>query len=150
MATMKSIQDFLNQKTLAVIGVSRSPKKFSRTVFDALKKKGYIVFAVNPNAEMIEEDACYKDIASLPKKVDGIIIVTKPKETIAVVKQALDAGIMKIWMQKGTESQEAILFCRKNGMSVIEQQCIFMFLQPNAFPHNIHRFILNMLGKLPK
>jgi predicted CoA-binding protein len=150
MATLKLVQDFLDQKTIAVIGVSRSPKKFSRMVYDAFKKKGYTVYAVNPNAENIEADVCYKNIHSLPKQAEGIVIITPSKETEKIVRQALDAGITRIWIQQGAESEEAILFCRKNGLKVIDHQCICMFLQPQAFPHNIHRFIWKLVGKMPK
>lgn len=150
MTTLKLVQDFLDQKTIAVVGVSRSPKKFSRMVYDAFKKKGYTVYAVNPNAENIEADVCYKDVFSLPKPADGIVILTPPKETEEIVKHALDAGIKRIWIQQGAESEGAMLFCRKNGLKVIAHQCICMFLQPQAFPHNVHRFIWKLVGKMPK
>jgi len=39
----------MDQRTLAVVGVSRSEKKFSYRLFKSLKAKGYRLFAVNPN-----------------------------------------------------------------------------------------------------
>jgi predicted CoA-binding protein len=150
MTTRSAVQDFLNQKTLAVIGVSRSKKKFSRMVFDGLRKQGYKVFAVNPNAAKLDEEACFDSISSLPQKVDGIVIIVSPKRTEKIVEEAFAAGIKRVWMQNGAETKGAIDFCKKNGITVIDHQCIFMFLQPKAFPHNIHGFIWKLTGKMPK
>ena len=53
MVTLKSINDFLSVKELAIAGVSRNNKKFGGMVFQELKAKGYKLYPVNPNAEMI-------------------------------------------------------------------------------------------------
>jgi len=58
-ATKQEVSEFLSQKTLAVVGVSRNQEKFSNGVYRELKAKGYRVFPINPNAETIEGDPCY-------------------------------------------------------------------------------------------
>jgi predicted CoA-binding protein len=40
------------------------------------------VFAVNPNADEVEGDACYHDLESIPGGaggVDAVVIATRPK-----------------------------------------------------------------------
>lgn len=68
MTTKSSVENFLSQKNIAVIGVSRNTKKFGNTIYRSLKKKGYNVFPINPNAEKIEGDNCYPDLLSLTQK----------------------------------------------------------------------------------
>ncbi len=80
MTTLATIESFLSPKKLAIIGVSRNPKKFGRQVYDALKEKGFFVYGVNPNAENLNGDPCYPDIASLPDEVDRVFIVTPPEK----------------------------------------------------------------------
>lgn len=149
MITMAAITKFLNQKRLAVVGVSRSDKKFSYKIYKSLMAKGYRVFAVNPNTDHIDGESCFNNIQSLPQQVDGVVIVVPPNQTEKVVKDAVAAGINHIWIQQGAESKEAIDFCKKSGINVIHNQCIFMFAEP-SFPHKCHRYVNKVLGKLPK
>ena len=79
MTSLAAIESFLSPKKLAIIGASRNPKKFGRQVYDALKQKGFTVYGVNPNAEDLDGDPCYKDIASLPAEVDRLFFVTPPE-----------------------------------------------------------------------
>jgi len=149
LSTMAAITKFLDQKTLAVVGVSRSEKKFSYRLFKSLKTKGYRVFAVNPNTDRIDGESCFGNIQSLPQQVNGVVIVVPPNQTEKVVKDAAAAVINHIWIQQGAESEEAIDFCKKSGINVIHNQCILMFAEP-SFPHKCHRYVNKALGKLPK
>lgn len=150
MSSKVIIEDFLNQKNLAVVGVSRTGKKFSNTVFKNLKNKGYNVYPVNPGADMIDGDDCFKSLETVPATVDGIVVMTPKIQTEKVVRDAAALGIKRIWIQQGAESKEAITFCENNHIKVIHHECLLMFLEPNSFPHNIHRIIWKMLGKEPK
>ncbi len=149
MTTMAGVTEFLEQKTLAVIGVSRSKKKFSNTVYKALKTKGYQLFPVNPYVDRIDGEPCFPDIQSIPSKVEGIVIVVPPNQTEKAVKEAAAAGIKHVWIQQGAESPGAINFCRNNGINVIHNHCILMFADP-SLPHKCHRYLWKVLGKLPK
>jgi uncharacterized protein len=146
---MAGITQFLEQKTLAVVGVSRSGKKFSNNIYKTLKAKGYRLFAVNPNVDCIDGEPCFSNVQSLPEKVQGVVIVVPPNQTEQIVKDAVAAGINNIWIQQGAESQRAIEFCQKKGINVIFNHCILMFAEP-SLPHKCHRYVLKVLGKLPK
>lgn len=128
--------------------MSRSEKKFSYSLYKSLKSKGYQLFAVNPNTDRIDEEYFYGNIQSLPQKVNGVVIVVPPNQTEKVVMEAA-AGINHIWIQQGAESEQAIDFCKKNGINVIHNQCILMFAEP-SFLHKCHRYVNKALGKLPK
>jgi predicted CoA-binding protein len=93
---------FLEQKSLAVVGLSRSGKKFSRLMYKTLKEKGYKLFAVNPNKSSIEGEPCYADIQSLPQAIDGVVLVVPPKQAEKVVKDAAAAGVKHVWIQQGS------------------------------------------------
>ncbi|MDZ7292200.1 MAG: CoA-binding protein [candidate division KSB1 bacterium] len=150
MTTKSAIEDFVAQRKLAVVGVSRNGKKFGNAAFRALKEKGYCLFPINPNAERIEGDRCYPNLESLPETVDGVLIVVPPAETERVVREAAAAGIRRVWMQQGAESEAAIRFCQANGISAIHGECILMFAQPVVSFHRFHRWVWKVLGKLPR
>ncbi|MFC1564882.1 CoA-binding protein [candidate division KSB1 bacterium] len=149
MNTKISVEDFLAQKTLAVVGVSRSGKKFGNTIFKDLKSKGFKIFGVNPNIDE-NEGEIYKSLESIPDTVEGVIVVVPPAETEKVVKDAADAGIKHVWLQQGAESETAVKFCKDNDINVISGECVLMFAEPTGFPHRLHRGIWRILGKLPK
>ncbi|NIA30384.1 MAG: CoA-binding protein [Actinobacteria bacterium] len=130
MTTKENIGDFLSQRKIAVIGVSRSRSKYGNAVFRDLKRKGYNVFAINPGAETIEGEPCYPNLEALPEPVDGIVSVVPPEQTERVVREAARLGIKRIWMQPGAESENAIRFCHEAGLSVIYGKCVMVLSAP--------------------
>jgi predicted CoA-binding protein len=150
MTTKAMVDDFLAQRTLAVVGVSRKAEKFGNMVYRELKAKGYRVFPVNSHAEEIAGERCYPSLSALPEPVGGVVIVVPPAETERVVQDAAAAQIRRIWMQQGAESDAALRFCADNGMSVVSGECIMMFAPPVGFGHGLHRWVWGLLGKLPK
>ncbi len=150
MTTKAEIQDFLAQRTLAVVGVSRGGKKFGNTAYKELQAKGYQVFPIHPHADVIGGELCYPNLSALPQPVGGVLIVVPPQETEKIVRDAAEAGIRRVWMQQGAESQAAIQFCEQQGITAVHGQCILMFAEPAAFYHRLHRWVWRLLGRLPR
>lgn len=152
MTSKKLIDSFLSEKNIAVIGVSGSRKKFGYTIYKEFKSKGYNVYPVNPNAKEIDGEECYPDLLTLSKsrRIEVAILVVPPLSVKIVIRDAYLAGIKKIWMQQGSESEEAINFCKEKGIDVIYNECVLMFAEPAAFIHRAHRWINGMIGKLPR
>jgi predicted CoA-binding protein len=111
MVSQKSIQDFIVQKKLAIVGVSRDIKEFSYQAYSLLKTHGYEVFPINPNTDKIGEDKCYPNIKSLPERVNGALMMLPPEKTVCVLPEIAEAGIKYVWLQQKTESPQAIQFC---------------------------------------
>jgi predicted CoA-binding protein len=143
------VTDFVAQQTIALVGASRSGRKFGNVIFKALKARDHTVYLIHPSAQTIGDETCYSSFATLPTPVQGVIIVTKPDETTKVVQSAIDAGIKRIWIQQGAESPEALKLCADHKVSVVYKECILMFAEPVGFPHNVHRCLWRWLGKLP-
>jgi predicted CoA-binding protein len=141
MDSRQLISDFLAQRTLALVGISRSGKGFGNAIFKDLKTKGYKVYPVHPKGEDSLGQACPRNLAELPEKVGGVVLVIPPTETEKVVREVGQAGIRRVWMQQGSESEEAIRYCEQNGISVVHGNCILMFAEPAAFIHRLHRWI---------
>lgn len=120
------IADFLAQRTLAVVGASRDPRKWGHVVWRDLMAKGRTVYPVNPNAEQIGGERVYPNLQALPETVDGIVVVTPPEVTESIVQEAHAAGITRIWLQEGAESPEALALCRALGIDVIHGVCVMV------------------------
>jgi len=150
MTSKTIVEDFIAQKNLAVVGVSRSGQKFGNMAYKELRQHGYKLYPIHPQAESLEGDPAYKDFQSLPEPVGGVLIVVPPAQTETIVRAAAAAGIKRIWMQQGAESEAAIRFCQENGIAEVHGECIMMFARSSAFPHNLHRWFWKVFGKLPK
>ena len=155
MTIKEAAADFLAQKRIAVAGVSRNPQGHgSNIVFQRLRDRGYEVFAVNPNAGEIEGDTCYPNLSSIPGGVDGVVIGTSRENAAAVMRDAVAAGVTRVWMHRsfgsGSVSQDATIFGRDNDVTVIDGGCPLMFDPTADFAHKCMRPIFTMMGAVPK
>jgi hypothetical protein len=148
MPAFSPVEDFVASKTIAVVGVSRSGRKFGNTILNTLKSKGYRVIPVNRTAGTIAGERCYPDLRSIPAPVDGVVTVVPPAETAQVVRDAVAAGITRVWMQQGSESEEAVRVCRDNGISPVRGGCVLMYAAPVEGVHGFHRWLWRLLGRL--
>jgi len=150
MTKRESISDFLSQRKLAIVGMSRTKNKFGNAVFKDLKAKGYELFPVHPEADAIDGARCWKDLGSLPDPVGGVVIVVPPPEAEKVVREARAAGITRVWFQQGAESPAAVQYCEESGMSVVQRQCVMMHAEPVRSVHLVHRWLAGLFGRLAK
>lgn len=155
MATVaEATADFLAQRRIAVAGVSRDAKGHGGNyVYKTLKSRGYEVFAVNPNADTVEGDACYRSIAAIPGGVDGVVIATNPAATGAVVDECVRLGIRRVWMHRsfggGSVDDAAVASGRAAGLTVIAGACPLMFGDKADFGHKCMRWMLGLTGGKP-
>ena len=118
--------DFLRQKRFAVIGSFRNKEKFAYRILVDLIEKGYEVFPVNSRLREVEGRVCYKTISDIPYSVDVVNIVTPPLVTENILKECLQKGIKRAWLQPGAESQAAIKFCHDNDIKVVYGICVML------------------------
>ncbi|MCB0749602.1 MAG: CoA-binding protein, partial [Ignavibacteriae bacterium] len=107
-----------------VVGVSADKEKWGRKVYENLKNDGYKVYPINPNLEEIDGEKCYATLASIPLKIDCVMSVVPPQITEKIVAQMKELEIKKIWMQPGSESDDAIEFCKENKIEFIANACM--------------------------
>lgn len=150
MTEKKTVDDFISQKNIAVMGVSRNPKKFGNYIYKELKLKGYNVFAVNPHMESYEGDKVYNSLDTLPSPADGVVLSIPPEKAKEAVKEVAAKGIKRVWLQQGSSNKEVIKTCEELGLDYINNECIMMFIEPVESVHKFHRFFWKLIGKYPK
>jgi predicted CoA-binding protein len=120
------IQDFMAQKKFAVIGATDNPEKYGNQIVKNLKKRGYELYPVNPKLTEVEGIRCYPTLADIPVRVDIVDFVVPPPVTETILKQCLELGLDRIWLQPGSESEAAIKFCDDNNLKVVHSVCVMM------------------------
>lgn len=141
MTSKQAVQDFLAQDKLAMVGVSHDDDDFSRVVYRQLRGSHTMV-PVHPSADRIEGDPVVRSVAELPEDVDGLLVMTRPEDTDAVVEEAIAAGLPRVWLfkgaGKGSVTDHAVALCAEHGVEVVDGQCPMMFAEPVATFHKVH------------
>jgi predicted CoA-binding protein len=124
---------FQKYKTIAVVGLSREPSKYSRVVAEYLKKNGFKIVPINPSADELLGEKSYKSLLDMPvevqKTIEVVDIFRSAQEVLAIVEQAVQLNRLYgkpyvVWMQLGIINEEAADLARKAGMQVIMDKCM--------------------------
>ena len=152
--SLDTIESFLAQKRIAIVGMSRKRPHVSASLFEELCRRGHEVFPVNPNIAMMMGQRCFARIQDIEPAPDAALLLTSPAVTNSVVRDCADAGVKRIWMYRGggqgSVSAEAIEFCQENGIEVVPGHCPFMFLDPVRSIHRFHRYFVKLSGRYPQ
>ncbi|MFT7669017.1 MAG: putative CoA-binding protein [Planctomycetota bacterium] len=119
MDVQANIDEFLVGQVFAVVGASTNRSKYGNKVLRCYLQNDLIAWPVHPSEVEIEGVPCVSDFDSLVESVHGLSIVTPPLVTESVVEAAAEAGIKRLWMQPGAESNKAISRAKELGMTVI-------------------------------
>ena len=153
MAKLADIQQFLSQKQIAIIGVSRNPKDLSRLLCTELGKRGCEVLAVNPTMTELDGKRCYSTIKDIDPAPGAALIMTGTAVLENVVEQCREAGVRSIWIY-GTNGRSKVsalssAACRLAGITLVEGECPYMFLQGSGGIHRLHGFVRKVFRSYP-
>jgi predicted CoA-binding protein len=143
---------FLAVRRLAIVGLSRQPKDFTRFIARELVQRGYQIVPVNPGAAgaHIEGIQAVSRLQDVQPPVEAALLLTSPGQTDAVLQDCLAAGVKRVWLHRGgghgAASPGALAFCAAHGLDVVHDLCPFMALPGASFPHRLHGFIRTRLG----
>ena len=148
-----TINNFIENKELAIAGVSANRQKWGNALFRALTKKGYKIYPLNPKLDEVEGVKCYRSVEDLPDHIENIIMATSQLATEEIIKQCKETGIKRIWMHKGgggagAQSEAAIKNARENNMEVVYGFCPMMFFPPTGI-HRLHFWMKKISHNLP-
>jgi len=142
------IESFIGSKRIAVVGFSRSGKKFGNMAGKELIKRGYEIFPVHPEVSEIDGIACSPDLKSLEGKAESLLICIPPAKVSAILEAAVQIGMKNIWLQQGSWSKEVQQTVDRLNLPVVSRKCILMYAPPVTSVHKFHRTIVSIFGGL--
>jgi predicted CoA-binding protein len=144
------IQEFISGKRIAVVGASRTNDKykFGNMAAAELKRRGYEIYLVHPQAETINDMVTYPSLDALKGRVDSVLISLPASKSGPVLNEAAAVGLRNVWIQQGGESPELIQMGEQLKLNLVIGKCILMYAQPVRGYHTIHRFIARAIGQL--
>ena len=111
-------------KTVAVVGASNDPEKYSNEVATYLKEHGYHVIPVNPTEEEVLGERAYDTVDEVPEKVDVVDVFLPPEKTPEIAEDAVRAGAKVLWLQEGIKNPEARQIAEEGGLTYVEDRCM--------------------------
>ena len=129
---MSDIKEILSKnRTIAMIGVSKDPKKPSTIVMKYMQKYGYKVIPVNPRAkgEKILGEEVYEKITDIKEPVEIVDVFRPSKEAYGIAEDTVKIGAKVLWLQLGIRDESAKDLMKKNDIEYIENKCTKMEYQ---------------------
>ena len=112
--------------TIAVAGASNHPLKYGYIITQFLNIQGYTVWPVTDEDEQIQRLTTYNSLMSLPAAPDILNVVTPPRTTLHLIRDAVTLGCKKVWLQPGSFNGAVLREAAMSGMLVESQRCIMV------------------------
>src|SRR5262249_25025870 len=112
-------------KTIAMVGASTDPTKFSYGVLRVLYETGYDMIPVNPHVagQEILLLKGYESLASLCRRGDMLQVFRSPDAAYHVTEEAMSIGAKVVWMQLGVRNDAAARLAEAAGLKVVMNRC---------------------------
>jgi predicted CoA-binding protein len=120
-------------KSIAIIGASANREKFGNKAVRAFAQQGWTVYPINPKEANIEGLKAYKSLREIPENVDEASIYLAPHLVPAVLKEVAAKKIKRVWLNPGTESDDAIEQAEELGVeAVVGCSIVGVGVDPNS------------------
>jgi len=129
---MSEIKNILSKyKSIAMVGVSKDPKKTSTIVMKYMQDYGFKVYPVNPSAkgEKILGEEVYAKVTDINKNVEIVDVFRPSNEAYGIAEDAVKIGAKVLWLQLGIRDQKAKKLVEENKMEYVENKCTKMEYQ---------------------
>lgn len=118
------IQDALQQKRIAIVGLSSNELRASHFVGYYMHRHGYEVIPVNPRESEIFGLTCYPSVSDVPGEIDVVDVFREPGAVPEIARECVAKGVKYLWLQFGVISEEGISIASDGGMKVVVDRCI--------------------------
>jgi acetate---CoA ligase (ADP-forming) len=141
----QELERILNPSSVAIIGVSRDPLKFSHAYLSAVKSYGYSgrLSCVNPKARSIANTKCYKSVRDVPGAIDLAIVFTPKQSVRSVVEDCIEkkvgglailtGGFGEVDSRGQAEERDLVNLARQGGLRIIGPNCLGPFSAKASF-----------------
>ena len=112
-------------KTIAMVGASSDPAKFSYGVLRVLHETGYDMIPVNPRPGLAEIRGLkvYPTLAAIERPVDMVEVFRRPEDLYGIAQEAIAIGAKVLWGQIGVVNPQAARLAEQAGLRVVMDRC---------------------------
>jgi predicted CoA-binding protein len=117
---------------VAVLGASGKPERYSNQAVALLKARGYTVFPVNPQIEMIHGEKVYPCLTQIPVPVDTVTVYVAAATSSALRDDLIQVKPRRVIFNPGAENPALQAALAERGVETIEA-CTLVLLGTHQF-----------------
>ena len=112
-------------KTIAMVGASPDPTKFSYGVLRVLHEQGFEMFPINnkPEIKEIRGIKVFPTLDAVDQPVDMVQVFRRSEALYGVTEEAINIGAKVLWGQIGVFNEDAATLAESAGMQVVMNRC---------------------------
>lgn len=118
-----TIDEVLQMKTWAIVGLGNNPERAAYGVSKLLKNKGHRIVPVYPRAEVVHGETGYKTLSEIPFPIDVVDCFVNSKMVGSIVDEAIEIGAKAVWLQLEVIDEAAIKRAEEAGLLAIMDRC---------------------------
>jgi predicted CoA-binding protein len=118
--------------SVAVLGASKNPERYSNMAVDQLHQRGYLVYPVNPVYDTVAGLPCYDRLTDINDEIDVLTIYMNPQNLLSLQSHILLKKPKRIIFNPGSMSQRICNECVQAGIEVLEA-CTLVLLRTGQF-----------------
>ena len=122
----KYIADVLaSVKTIAMVGASPDPTKFSYGVLRVLHEQGFKMFPINnkPEIKEIRGIKVFSSLDAVDQPIDMVQVFRRADALYGVAEEAINIGAKVLWGQIGVFNEDAASLAEEAGLQVVMNRC---------------------------
>lgn len=108
--------------TVAILGASDKPDRYSHMLIKRLQGKGHTVYPVNPALKSIDGLPVYRSLAEVPPGADVLSVYMNAKRSSEIADAIVASGIPRVIFNPGAENPDLAGRLAAAGVEV-EEAC---------------------------
>lgn len=121
-----------NSLSVAVLGASDRPDRYSYQAIELLLECGHTVFPVTPKHISLRSSEVYQSVTEVPRPLHTITLYVNPFTLEALVDEIIEARPTRVIFNPGTEHPLAGRQLQEAGIQVVEA-CTLVLLRTGQF-----------------
>ncbi len=124
MNTDKEILQIFKLKTIAIVGMSPKPERYSHKIGKYLIEHDYDVVPVNPGHNEILGTQSFPTLKDIPFSVDIVNVFRRSEFCEIIARESVEIGVKALWLQEGIVNDNAINIAQSSELLTVQDRCI--------------------------
>ncbi len=122
----------MSHETVAILGASANPARYSNRAQHMLIEHGHSVIPVNPQLDSVDGVPCVPDLQSIGTAVDTVTVYLRPDRQHAYTDQLLRLAPRRVIFNPGSENPALRATLEAAGIDV-QWACTLVLLRTGQF-----------------
>ncbi len=119
-------------KTVAILGASNNPNRYSYLAFKMLQEYGHVPIPVSPKMKELEGIPVFSELGQIQDPIDTLTIYVGPERSKDLFDQISKLKPRRVIFNPGSENPGLEAALTKAGIQVLEA-CTLVLLRENKF-----------------